>query len=115
MKKSDLPVGSVVTIGHGMAVKYQADPDEGYNWRWVRNGETVDYDDVYKATWDFVSAPLNRAAVEDLVRNAMGSGTVWFVDNMNKVDRSKSMTEIFNDWAAEFVKLRTDLVEALQS
>lgn len=60
-----------------------------------------------------ISAPIDRVALEELVREAMASGVVWFVDNANNIDRTKSMTEVFGDWPSKFLEIRTDLVEAL--
>jgi hypothetical protein len=56
VRKSQLPVGSIVTINGRLAQKIEA-ADEGFAWVYVevvQTSQAVDYDDVYKATWDFV-------------------------------------------------------------
>lgn len=53
MKKTELPVGTVITVGHPanrvLAVKIDM---EGNEWRYLHTGALMDYDDKAKASWD---------------------------------------------------------------
>jgi len=54
-------------------------------------------------------------ALEELVRQAMGSGVVCFTDKLRdgQVDPSAPMSDAFGDFPAKFLEIRTDLVDAV--
>lgn len=56
------------------------------------------------------------SALEDLVREAMGSGVACFTDKVRagQVDSSAPLTHAFGDFPAEFLRIRTDLVDAVR-
>lgn len=58
---------------------------------------------------------LNREALVELVRQAMGAGVACFTDRVRDglVDMQTPLTDAFGDFPAEFLRIRTDLVDAL--
>lgn len=60
---------------------------------------------------------LNEKALEELVRNAMASGAMVFAEKAGRgeVDPAAPLTDVFDDFPADFVRFRRDLVEALTS
>lgn len=57
------------------------------------------------------------SALEELVRQAMGSGVVCFTDRVRHgdVDSSAPITEAFGTFPAEFLDIRSDLVDAVRA
>lgn len=60
---------------------------------------------------------LNQAALERLVRNAMGAGVACASERfrLGEVDRDGSLLDVFGDFPAEFLSIRSDLVEVLHN
>lgn len=60
-------------------------------------------------------AEINETALIELVRAAMGSGVACFTDRARegKVNMAAPLTDAFGDFPAEFLRIRTDLVDAL--
>ena len=56
------------------------------------------------------------SALEELVRQAMASGAVCFCERVGKgeVDLSAPRTHSLGDFPAEFIKIRTDLIDDLR-
>jgi hypothetical protein len=58
---------------------------------------------------------LNRDALIELVRNAMASGAMVFIEKATRgeVDPSAALGDAFGDFPQEFIGMRSDLIDAL--
>lgn len=50
-----------------------------------------------------------KTALEELTRQAMGSGIAWFAANVQTMDRSVSLPEATGGFPSEFLDIRRDL------
>lgn len=55
------------------------------------------------------------SALEELIRQAMGSGFVCIAERAAKgeIDLNGPVTDALGDFPAEFIRIRTDLVDAV--
>lgn len=58
-------------------------------------------------------SPHRAEALEELVRQAMGSGVAYFSANWTTFAKDVSLPEGFADWPSRFLAARTDLTERL--
>lgn len=54
--KEDCPEGTVITLGHPANLILAAKGTDG-TWRYINDGEVVDYDTYHKCNWDIYALP----------------------------------------------------------